>query len=606
MTGPTYGSDIPATVMDSVIATAFENDSSGLGVGLGLAGVNLLVVCGNVFVLYILISQKSLHTSTNFIVLSLTLSDFLLGIVILPFSILQEYSSSWMFGSTWCKLWLALDVFFSTASIYNLLAISFDRYMAVRQPIKYRYISSAKMTKVTIATVWIIAGILAVVPLVYDHFGLVYTNSIETKGPECTPATSNNWYILFSAFVSFIAPMFLMVWLNFSIFHTVSDSTKLTMLPHSSSTKSHLYTSFDDVNSHGLMRKHQGGGASFNAGIQLKHPAYGILSQSQRSLNHLKKISMVQRDCHSVERGFSRQTSVCSSRKPTMDSVTVTASASTLIAGNPICKSSRVNSLDRADTFSYSIESPQSTEYMYHGMFLNRNPSSLSEAKAKWLARIKAISMEKRQHLVDVESRQSFHSTGSSVQSAPNCGETLQQAGRKTSHQVNPTTCSSPFSPSIIVTSSNNEEEQKVVCNGHVPLAQSNSILDKTVNNVRKNTITSYIRKQSERLPLYPVFPHSFQRSISMRTELKVARTIGIVVAAFCICWLPFCIIYVLQAWQTCPIGTCIPPAFFTTGYWLGYANSAINPLIYAAFSREFRLAFKKVLMERGSSFRSY
>lgn len=69
-----------------------------LWVAVSLGVVNLLVVCGNFFVLYILISQKQLHTSTNFIVLSLTVSDFLLGIIVLPFSIFQEYSDSWMFG----------------------------------------------------------------------------------------------------------------------------------------------------------------------------------------------------------------------------------------------------------------------------------------------------------------------------------------------------------------------------------------------------------------------------------------------------------------------------------------------------------------------------
>jgi len=108
--------------------------------------LNLLVVCGNLFVLYILISQKHLHTATNSIVLSLTISDFLLGLLILPFSILQvcvhtsrpiditllqEYASSWMFGEILCKTWLAMDVCLSTASIYNLLAISFDRYVSM-------------------------------------------------------------------------------------------------------------------------------------------------------------------------------------------------------------------------------------------------------------------------------------------------------------------------------------------------------------------------------------------------------------------------------------------------------------------------------------------
>lgn len=66
-----------------------SEDMTPFGVAVCLGVVNLVVVCGNVFVLYILISQKSLHTSTNFIVLSLTVSDFALGVIVLPFSILQ-------------------------------------------------------------------------------------------------------------------------------------------------------------------------------------------------------------------------------------------------------------------------------------------------------------------------------------------------------------------------------------------------------------------------------------------------------------------------------------------------------------------------------------
>lgn len=247
------------------------------GVAVCLGVVNLLVVCGNVFVLYILVSQKSLHTSTNFIVLSLTVSDFLLGVVVLPFSIFQEYSDSWMFGAVWCKTWLALDVLFSTASIYNLLAISFDRYMAVRQPIKYRFISSNRMTKITIAVVWLISGALAFPPLVYDHFGqldpALHGNWSEALGlnpqaapgtGECTPMTSNNLYILFSALVSFVLPMFLMIGLNLSIFHTVSDSSKLTQMqsngtpaPHSNGASGPGQLCTEDVSA--WMRVHRGG-----------------------------------------------------------------------------------------------------------------------------------------------------------------------------------------------------------------------------------------------------------------------------------------------------------------------------------------------------------
>ncbi|KAF7635492.1 G_PROTEIN_RECEP_F1_2 domain-containing protein [Meloidogyne graminicola] len=205
--------------------------SASFGLALFLGIINLLVVCGNLAVLYIILTQKSLHTSTNTIVFSLTLSDFLLGCLILPFSITQEFSNSWDFGTLWCKSWLSLDILLSTASIYNLLAISFDRYMAIKHPMKYgRLISSSRLTKFNISSVWLISASLAVPPFLSDLF-MVTTNNeqmnnalillennysetfLQFKG-TCTPVTNSDFYILFSATISFILPMILMVCLN--------------------------------------------------------------------------------------------------------------------------------------------------------------------------------------------------------------------------------------------------------------------------------------------------------------------------------------------------------------------------------------------------------
>lgn len=76
------------------------------------------------------------------------------------------------------------------------------------------------------------------------------------------------------------------------------------------------------------------------------------------------------------------------------------------------------------------------------------------------------------------------------------------------------------------------------------------------------------------------------------RMETKAAKTLGIIVGGFIFCWLPFFTMYLIRAFCE----DCIHPLVFSVLFWLGYCNSAINPLIYALFSKDFRFAFKRII----------
>jgi len=74
--------------------------------------------------------------------------------------------------------------------------------------------------------------------------------------------------------------------------------------------------------------------------------------------------------------------------------------------------------------------------------------------------------------------------------------------------------------------------------------------------------------------------------------QIAAAKTLAIIVGLFILCWLPFFTLYLISPFCQ----DCINPILFSVVFWIGYCNSAINPMIYALFSKDFRFAFKRII----------
>lgn len=114
-------------------------------------------------------------------------------------------------------------------------------------------------------------------------------------------------------------------------------------------------------------------------------------------------------------------------------------------------------------------------------------------------------------------------------------------------------------------------------------------------NNMRDELIESLLNKIENMKNIVGrrrYLKQSYAQVKRFRMETKAAKTLGIIVGGFILCWLPFFTMYIVRAF--CP--NRIHPTIFSVLFWLGYCNSAINPCIYALFSKDFRFAFKKII----------
>lgn len=122
------------------------------------ASVAVVVLVGNSLVILSFVKTKRLRTRTNYFIVSLSATDWLVGAISLPWWILLTFVNHQ--GQTWFdmmhEIWVVFDILGGVGSIMHLVALSWDRLCAIVWPLRHRMYSKQKYIYI-LCFVWMCA-----------------------------------------------------------------------------------------------------------------------------------------------------------------------------------------------------------------------------------------------------------------------------------------------------------------------------------------------------------------------------------------------------------------------------------------------------------------
>ncbi|KAM9770228.1 trace amine-associated receptor 1 [Menidia menidia] len=203
--------------------TFFRNQVSRIFLYASLSLGIFCTVVGNFLVVMSIGYFKQLQSPTNSFVMSLAVADCLVGLVVMPYSMIRTVEGCWYFGTLFCKLHSSLDVMLCTASIFHLSCIAFDRYYAVCNPLVYSLKMSQHRVALLIAICWAVPMLISFGPIMLD----LHITGVDVSIPEdaCVFLVSR-LYAVMASLVAFYLPMAIMLVAYWKIFKAAKRQAK--------------------------------------------------------------------------------------------------------------------------------------------------------------------------------------------------------------------------------------------------------------------------------------------------------------------------------------------------------------------------------------------
>lgn len=170
--------------------------------------------------------SRQLHTPTNLLLLSLAVSDLLVGLLLMPVEIIY-IETCWFLGEIVCSLYYVIDYIITSTSVANMVLISIDRYVAITDPLCYHAKVTKSKVQVCVCLCWV-SSVFYRILLLQDH--LEDPGSSSSCHGECV-VVINHIAGLVDLVFTFILPITIIIVLYMRVF-VVAVSQARAMRSH--------------------------------------------------------------------------------------------------------------------------------------------------------------------------------------------------------------------------------------------------------------------------------------------------------------------------------------------------------------------------------------
>ncbi|XP_006815825.1 muscarinic acetylcholine receptor M5-like [Saccoglossus kowalevskii] len=188
------------------------------------AVLSLAIIVENLIVILLFAKVRDLRKLSNLLILNLAVSDLFVGAISTPVFTMYNIMGKWPFSRLVCDIWLALDYNICSVSLFAILAITVDRYIALVDPIRHLTRINKRQIWTTICLTWIVAFLIDGLPNFLLHR---FKRDHNTSEEECVIAYFDvTWFILSQTILGYWIPLFVVFALYIKIYRVATRTAR--------------------------------------------------------------------------------------------------------------------------------------------------------------------------------------------------------------------------------------------------------------------------------------------------------------------------------------------------------------------------------------------